>query len=106
MKNKKSSNNTSLTIDSETKADDHTISNHFNNFYTSVAKSFVNKIPKTSKSFDSYLQNSNENSFFSSLTTEEDVEDILSALKVLTQVVFFIGYLSRNFKTSQANPYL
>ena len=64
VKNEKSSNNISLNIDNETITDDLTISNHFNNFFTSVAKNLVNKIPKTPKSFDSYLKNSNTNSFF------------------------------------------
>ena len=81
VKNEKSSNNISLNIDNETITDDLTISNHFNNFFTSVAKNLVNKIPKTPKSFHSYLKNSNENSFSLSSTTKEDVEDILSTLK-------------------------
>ena len=81
VKNEKSSNNISLNIDNETITDDLTISNHFNNFFTSVAKNLVNKIPKTPKSFHSYLKSSNENSFFLSPTTKEDIEDILSTLK-------------------------
>ena len=65
----------------ESITDDLTISNHINNFFTSVAKNLVNKIPKTTKSFHSYLKNSNEDSFFLLPTTKEDVEDILSTLK-------------------------
>ena len=80
VKNEKSSN-ISLNIDNETITDDLTISNHFNNFFTSVAKNLVNKIPKTPKSFHSYLKSSNENPFFLSPTTKEDVEGILSTLK-------------------------
>ena len=80
VKNEKSSNNKSLKIDNEIITDDLTISNHFNSFFTLVAKNLVNKIPKTPKSFDSYLKNSSENSFFLSPTTK-DVEDILSTLK-------------------------
>ena len=64
VKNEKSSNNISLNIDNETITDDLTISTHFNNFFTSVAKTLVNKIPKTLKSFHSYLKNLNENFFF------------------------------------------
>ena len=81
VKNEKSSNNISLNIDNETITDDLTISNHFNNFFTSVAKNLVNKIPKTPKSFHSYLKNSNKKSFFLSPTKKKDVEDILSTLK-------------------------
>ena len=129
VKNEKSSNNISLNIDNETITDDLTISNHFNNFFTSVAKNLVNKIPKTPKSFHSYLKNSNENSFFLSPTTKEDVEDILSTLKtnkiagsgsaparilndfkkclsksISDQFIFFIGYLLRNFKIRKVIP--
>ena len=80
VKNEKSSNNKSLKIDNEIITDDLTISNHFNSLFTLVAKNLVNKIPKIPKSFDSYLKNSSENSFFLSPTTK-DVEDILSTLK-------------------------
>ena len=61
--------------------DDLTISNHFNNFFTSFAKKSCYKILKTPKSFYSYLKNSNEKTFFLSPTIKEDVEDILSTLK-------------------------
>ena len=81
VKNEKFSNNISLNIDNEIITDDLTNSNHFNNFFTSVAKNLVNKIPKTPKSFNSYLKNPNENSFFLSPITKEDVEDILRTLK-------------------------
>ena len=46
----------SLNIDYETITDDFTNSNHFNNFFTSIAKNLVNKIPKTPKSFESYIK--------------------------------------------------
>ena len=81
VKNVKSSNNIGLNIDNETITDDLIISNHFNNFFASVAKNLYNKIPKTHKSLDSYLKISKENSFFLSPTRKEDVEDILSTLK-------------------------
>ena len=80
MKNEKYSNNISLSIDNKTITDDLTISDHFNNFFTLVAKG-VNKISKTPKLFLSYLKNLSKNSFFLLATTEEDVEDILSKLK-------------------------
>ena len=63
VKNKKSFNNISLNIDNESITYDLTISDHFNNFFASVAKDVVNKVPKTPKPFDSYLKNSNETSF-------------------------------------------
>ena len=81
MKNKKSSNNISLNIDNETIIDHLTTSNHFNNIFTSVAKGLINEIPKTPKSVDSYLKNSNENCFLLSPVTKEDVKDIVSTLK-------------------------
>ena len=51
VKNEKCSKNISLNIDNETITDDLTTSNHFNNFFISVLKNLVNKIPKTPKSF-------------------------------------------------------
>ena len=51
VKNEKCSKNISLNIDNETITDDLTTSNHFNNFFISVLKNLVNKIPKIPKSF-------------------------------------------------------
>ena len=76
----KSSNSTSLNINNETITDDLTISNHFNNFFTSVAKNLVNKIYKTPKFFHSYLKNSDKN-FFITHNKAIDIEGILSMLK-------------------------
>ena len=96
MKNEKFSNNISLNIDNETITDDLTISNHFFNFFTSVPKNLVNKIPKTPKSFDSYLKIQTKALFFLSPTIKEDVGDIVSTLKTYKtagQVLFLEEFL-------------
>lgn len=101
VKNKKSSNHQTIT-------DDLTISNHFDNIFTSVAKNIVSKIPKTLKSFDSYLKSSNENSFFLSPTIKEDVEDILSTLKInkAADPGTFVTRILEDYKNTYLNEYL
>ena len=70
----KFSDNVSLNIDNETKTEDLTITNQFNNLFTSFAKNPVTKIQKT------FLKNK-QHSFFMSPTTKKDVEDILGTPK-------------------------
>lgn len=71
MNNEKSFYIINLNIDNETIRDD-LISNHLNNFCTSVAKHLVKKYQKY---FESCLKGSNRNSFLSHMT-KEDIEDI------------------------------
>ena len=104
VKNEKSSNNINLSIDNEIITDDLTISHHFNNFFISVAKNLVNKIPKTPKSFDSYLKNSNKISFLLSPTTKEDVEDILSTLKTNKTAGSVPTRILKDFKKCLSKP--
>lgn len=62
VKNGKFPNNVRLDIDNETTIDDLTITNQLNNFFMPITKNLVTKLPKTLKSFESYLKNANENS--------------------------------------------
>ena len=55
--NKKSIQNINLNIDNDTITDDKVISNHFNKFFSSIAGKLIRKIPNTTKTFDSYLNN-------------------------------------------------
>ena len=80
--NKKSIQNISLNKDNETITDDKVISNHFNKFFSSVAGKLVKKIPNTTKTFDSYLNKQSEKSFFLLPISPEDVEVLMSTLKV------------------------
>ena len=63
MQNKKS-NNIGWNIDNETITDYLTISSHFNNFFTSVAKNLVHKIQKKPKIFRLILKKFNQKFFF------------------------------------------
>ena len=78
--NKKSTQNISLNIDNETITDDKVISNHFNKFFSYVARKLVKKIPNTTKTFDSYLKKQSQKSFFLSPISPEDVEELVSTL--------------------------
>ena len=53
-----------LTIDSKTVINSNTLVNHFNKFFTSTADKRLQKIPKTDKRFNEFLNIHNENSFF------------------------------------------
>ena len=80
--NKKSIQNINLNIDNETITDDKVISNHFNKFFSSIAGKLVRKIPNTTKTFDSYLNKQSEKYFFLSPISPDDVEALISTLKV------------------------
>ena len=80
--NKKSIQNINLNIDNETITDDKVISNHFNKFFSSIAGKLVRKIPNTTKTFDLYLTKQSEKSFFLSPILPDDIEALISTLKV------------------------
>ena len=61
---------------------DKVISNHFNKFFSSTAGKLVWKISNTTKIFDSYLNKQSEKSFFLSPTSSDDVEALISTLKI------------------------
>ena len=80
--NKKSMQNINLNIDNETITDDKVISNRFNKFFSSIAGKLVRKRPNTTKTFDSYLNKQSERSFLLSPILLDDVEALISTLKV------------------------
>ena len=80
--NKKSIQNINLNIDNETITDDKVISNHFNKLFTSIAGKLVRKIPNTTKTFDLYLNKQSEKSFFLSPILPDDIEALISTLKI------------------------
>ena len=55
------------------------VANQFNNFFASIAFKLVEKSPTSKKTFDSFLGRSNENTFFMSSTSIEEVEDAISS---------------------------
>ena len=80
IKNKKFQN-ISLTIDSKTVTNSNTFANHFNKYFTSIAVK-LQKIPKTDKRFHDFLNFHSENSFFLSPTGPEEMQDLISLIKL------------------------
>ena len=76
-KNKGSIQSIISNIDNETITDGEIISNHFNKFFSSVAGNVVKKIPNTTKTFDSSLNNEDEKPVFLSPISPEDVEALI-----------------------------
>ena len=70
----------SLNKDNETITDDEIVSNHFNKFFTSVARNLIKKIPNTTKTFDSSLNNEDEKPVFPSPISPEDVEALIGTI--------------------------
>ena len=70
----------SLNKDNETITDDEIVSNHFNKFFTSVARNLIKKIPNTTKNFDSSLNNEDEKSVFLSPISPEDDEALIATI--------------------------
>ena len=78
--NKSSIQSISLNKDNETITDDEIISNHLNKFFTSVARNLIKKIPNTTKTFDSSLNNEDEKSVFPSPISPEDDEALIGTI--------------------------
>ena len=79
MKNSKKTQQIALNINNQPITDDFFIANQFNNFFTSIASKLVENIPTFKKTFDIFLGRNNENSFFMSPTSAEEVEDTISS---------------------------
>ena len=80
VKNKGSILSIISNIDNETITDGEIISNHFNKFFSSVAGNVVKKIPNTTKTFDSSLNNEDEKPAFLSPISPEDVEALIGTI--------------------------
>ena len=80
VKNKGSILSIISNIDNETITDGEIISNHFNKFFSSVAGNVVKKIPNTTKTFDSSLNNEDEKPVFLSPISPEDVEALIGTI--------------------------
>ena len=81
MKKKSDKSISSLLTDSEMITSAKEISNHFNNFFTSVAKKINKNIVKPKQTHLSYLGPENNNTIFLSPTLPEDIEDLISSMK-------------------------
>ena len=70
-----------LNIDDKLSTDVVQISEHFNDYFTSIASKIDSKIVQSAKSPLDYLTDYQQNSFFLNPTTKEEVEDIISTMK-------------------------
>ena len=77
----KANSPSSLIQDSKTITDQKHIAEHFNNFVTSIGKKLQKTIPPTKKHFSSFLENSNNLTFFITPTTVEEANYLISHLK-------------------------
>ena len=71
----------SLLIDNQLITSAKQISNHFNNFFTSIVEKINRSIVKAKKTHLSYLGPENKNTVFLSPTVPENIEDIISSMK-------------------------
>ena len=82
MKKKCDESISNLLIDGQIITSAKEISNHFNNFFTSVAKKIDKNMVKPKQTHLSYLGPENNNTIFLSPTLLEDTEDIISSMKI------------------------
>ena len=71
----------SLLIDNQLIASAKQISNHFNNFFTSISEKINRNIVKPKKTHLSYFGPETKNTIFFSPTVPEDVECLISSMK-------------------------
>ena len=81
MKKKSDESISSLLIDGQIITSAKEIFNHFDNFFTTVAKKINKNIVKPKQTHLSYLGRENNNTTFLSPTLPEDIEDLISSMK-------------------------
>ena len=69
-----------LKVNGKEETDPFLISNSLNSFFTTIAQKIENRIPQTNNHFSDYLQNPNENSFFLTPTTPDEVANVIRRL--------------------------
>ena len=72
--------NISLKLKNSITSDPSTVSEFFNDFFSTIADKVRSKIPFTRHHFSDWLKKSNRNSFFTSPTSPLEVSDILCSL--------------------------
>ena len=75
------SENICLNINKEMVSDPVEVANHFNKFYTTIAKKLVDKLNNNKTSFQEYLQFPNEKSMFIQPTCKEEIGDIIKSIE-------------------------
>ena len=81
MKNQSDESISSLLIDNQLITSAKQISNHLNNFFTSITEKINRNIAKAKKTHLSYLGPENKNTIFLAPTVPEDIEDLISSMK-------------------------
>ena len=66
-----------LEINGEFETDTEVISNHFNDYFSTIAHKLSDKIKPSKLSFDHYLNNPNPNSFYIEPVTKEEILDYI-----------------------------
>mgnify|MGYP001799793358 FL=1 len=66
-----------LEINGEFETDTEVISNHFNDYFSTIAHKLSDKIKPSKFSFDHYLNNPNPNSFYIEPVTKEEILDYI-----------------------------
>ena len=80
-KSKRSNTTNPILINDKLMTDDHKMSNHFNTYFSSLAKDLVNNIPNTSVHFTDYLTKPKVKSIFLKPTTLEELQNIITTIK-------------------------
>jgi len=79
-KGKKKENTICLNINNEIISDPSKVANHFNKFFTSVAKNLADKLKISEISFDEYLKAPIEKSIFIQPTCKEEVNKVILSI--------------------------
>ena len=79
-KTRNKNENICLNINKEIVSDPVNVANHFNKFYTTVAKKLVEKLKNSTTCFQDYLSKPNENSMFVQPTCKEEIADIIKTI--------------------------
>ena len=81
LKNTKSKIPSSIFVNNKISSHTYTIANEFNSYFSSIAESIRQKSTHASKSFKSFLSNSNDKSMFINPTDEKEIICCISSLK-------------------------
>ena len=71
-----------ISLEGHTVTDPQTIANTFNSFFCSVAAEVQSEVPFSFKRFSEYLPPPNQDSFFISPCTKEEIIEIISTLSL------------------------
>ena len=79
VKNSKASNDISLLVNNTVTSDPVTVSESFNEFFSSVATKVRSKIPASRHNFSTWLQNPHQHSIFLSPSDPDEIQTILNS---------------------------